>query len=80
MTIDLTAGNLRALTSCGGCAAKAGSALLKSLRVAAVGCEHSDTIIGLAEPDDAAVVEINETTSLITTVDFFPPVVSDAFD
>ena len=80
MTIDLTAGNLRALTSCGGCAAKADSALLKSLRVAAVGCEHSDTIIGLAEPDDAAVVEINETTSLITTVDFFPPVVSDAFD
>lgn len=80
MTIDLIAGNLRALTSCGGCAAKADSALLKSLRVAAVGCEHSDTIIGLAEPDDAAVVEINETTSLITTADFFPPVVSDAFD
>ena len=80
MTIDLTAGNLRALTSCGGCAAKADSALLKSLRVAAVGCEHSDTIIGLAQPDDAAVVEINETTSLITTVDFFPPVVSNAFD
>lgn len=80
MTIDLTAGNLRALTSCGGCAAKADSALLKSLRVAAVGCEHSDTMIGLANPDDAAVVEINETTSLITTVDFFPPVVSDAFD
>jgi selenide,water dikinase len=80
MTIDLTAGNLRALTSCGGCAAKADSALLKSLRVAAVGCEHSDTIIGLAEPDDAAVVEINETTALITTLDFFPPVVNDAFD
>lgn len=80
MTINLTAGNLRALTSCGGCTAKADSALLKSLRVAAVGCEHSDTIIGLAEPDDAAVVEINETTSLITTVDFFPPVVGDAFD
>ena len=80
MTIDLTAGNLRALPYCGGCAAKADSTLLKSLRVAAVGCEHSDTIIGLAEPDDAAVVEINETTSLITTVDFFPPVVSDAFD
>ncbi|MEJ6493185.1 MAG: selenide, water dikinase SelD [Actinomycetes bacterium] len=80
MTIDLTAENLRALTSCGGCAAKADSALLKSLRVAAVGCEHSDTIIGLAQPDDAAVVEINETTSLITTVDFFPPVVSNAFD
>jgi selenide, water dikinase len=80
MTIDLTVGNLRALTSCGGCAAKADSTLLKSLRVAAVGCEHTDTIIGLAEPDDAAVVEINETTSLITTVDFFPPVVSNAFD
>lgn len=80
MIVDLTASNLRDLTSCGGCAAKADSALLRSLRVAAVGCEHSDTIIGLAEPDDAAIVEINETTSLITTVDFFPPVVGNAFD
>ena len=80
MTLELTTGNLRDLTSCGGCAAKADSSLLKLLRVAAVGCEHSDTVIGLMEPDDAAVVSINETTSLITTVDFFPPVVGDAFD
>jgi selenide,water dikinase len=80
MTLDSTANNLRDLTSCGGCAAKADAAILKLLRGAAVGCEHSDTIIGLSEPDDAAVVEINETTSLITTVDFFPPVVRNAFD
>jgi selenide, water dikinase len=80
MTIELTTGNLRDLTSCGGCAAKADSDLLKSLRLAAVGCEHSDTIVGLAKPDDAAVVAINESTSLISTVDFFPPVVSNAFE
>ena len=80
MTLDLTASNLRDLTSCGGCAAKADATLLKLLRGAAVGCEHSDTTIGLSAPDDAAVVEINETTSLITTVDFFPPVVRNAFD
>lgn len=79
MTLDVTRLSLRDLTSCGGCAAKADASLLKLLRAAAHDQQGLDTLVGLAAPDDAAVTAINETTSLITTVDFFPPVVSDAF-
>jgi selenide,water dikinase len=80
MTLDLTGLSLRDFTTCGGCAAKADAALLKLLRSAAHDQQGIDTIVGLAAPDDAAVTSINETTSLITTIDFFPPVVSDAFE
>lgn len=33
----------------------------------------------MGEPDDAAVYRINETTAIIQTIDFFPPVVDDAY-
>ena len=80
MTLDVTGLSLRDLTSCGGCAAKADASLLKLLRSAAYDQQGIDTLVGLVAPDDAAVTAINETTSLITTIDFFPPVVSHAFE
>jgi selenide,water dikinase len=80
MTLDVTGLSLRDFTSCGGCAAKADASLLKLLRSAAYDQQGIDTLVGLAAPDDAAVTAINETTSLITTIDFFPPVVSDPFE
>jgi selenide,water dikinase len=80
MTLDVTGLRLRDLTSCGGCAAKADASLLKLLRAAAYDQQGIETLVGLAAPDDAAVTAINATTSLITTIDFFPPVVSDAFE
>jgi selenide,water dikinase len=80
MTLEANAVSLRDLTSCGGCAAKADASLLKLLRSAAMGQQGDDTLVGLAAPDDAAVTAINDTTSLITTIDFFPPVVSDPFE
>jgi selenide,water dikinase len=36
-------------------------------------------IVGLDTPDDAAVYRINDTTAIIQTMDFFPPVVDDAY-
>ena len=36
-------------------------------------------LVGLGDPDDAAVYRINETTAIIQTMDFFPPVVDDAY-
>lgn len=36
-------------------------------------------IVGLDAPDDAAVYRINDTTAIIQTMDFFPPVVDDAY-
>lgn len=39
--------------------------------------EFGDVLIGLGEPDDAAVYRLDETRALIKTTDFFTPVVDD---
>ncbi len=36
-------------------------------------------LVGLGAPDDAAVYRLNDTTAIIQTMDFFPPVVDDAY-
>jgi len=36
--------------------------------------------VGLYEPDDAAVLRLDAERALVSTVDFFPPVVDDAYD
>jgi selenide, water dikinase len=36
-------------------------------------------LVGLAEPDDAAVYQLDSERAVISTVDFFPPVVDDAY-
>ena len=36
--------------------------------------------MGLAKADDAAVYQLNDTQAIITTTDFFPPVVDDPYD
>jgi selenide, water dikinase len=41
--------------------------------------DHPDLLIGLDVSDDAAVYRINETSALVQTVDFFPPIVDDAY-
>lgn len=38
-----------------------------------------NVLVGLETPDDAAVYRINDETAVIATVDFFPPVVDDAY-
>jgi selenide,water dikinase len=39
--------------------------------------EYPDVLIGLGEPDDAAVFRLDEARALIQTTDFFTPVVDD---
>lgn len=39
-----------------------------------------DLLVGLREPDDAAVWRLDEERALIVTTDFFTPVVDDAYD
>lgn len=39
--------------------------------------EHSNLLVGLGEPDDAAVYQIDPETALIKTTDFFTPIVDD---
>ena len=72
---------LTELTECGGCAAKWGASSLRELIEA-----HADEpvpewlLVGLADFDDAAVVRLSDDVALVSTLDFFPPLVDDPGD
>lgn len=74
-------------TSCGGCAAKWGAAplseLVRSLAGGAAGAvagPGAELLVGLAPFDDAAVYRLSPDLALVSTTDFFPPVVDDPAD
>lgn len=72
--------NLTEWTSCGGCAAKWGAAPLAGLlRTVAAGADPS-LLVGLAPFDDAAVYRLSDDVALVSTTDFFPPLVDDPSD
>ena len=70
---------LTKLANCAGCGAKMGAGtlarMLEGFRT------HSDPrlIVGYDKSDDASVFVLDESTALIQTVDFFPPIVDDPF-
>ncbi|HYI62833.1 MAG TPA: selenide, water dikinase SelD [Acidimicrobiales bacterium] len=68
-------------TTCGGCAAKWGAAPLRAL-VAGLGdgAAADPLLIGLAPSDDAAVYRLTDDLALVSTTDFFPPLVDDPHD
>jgi selenide,water dikinase len=70
---------LTELTSCGGCAAKWGASLLGEL-VADLGTAGGALLVGLAPTDDAAVAAVTDDVALVSTTDFFPPLVDDPSD
>jgi selenide,water dikinase len=41
---------------------------------------YPDLLVGLGEPDDAAVWRLDDTHALVVTTDFFTPVVDNAYD
>ena len=41
--------------------------------------DYPDLLIGLDEPDDAAVYRVSDDRAIIVTTDFFPPVVDDPY-
>src|SRR6266436_3505771 len=41
--------------------------------------EHADLLVGLAHSDDAAVYRITDELAIVSTVDFFPPIVDDPY-
>ncbi|HET6966219.1 MAG TPA: selenide, water dikinase SelD [Acidimicrobiales bacterium] len=67
-------------TSCGGCAAKWGGAPLGQLVRELAAATDPSLLIGLAPFDDAAVYRLTEDTALVSTTDFFPPLVDDPDD
>jgi selenide,water dikinase len=67
-------------TSCGGCAAKWGGAPLAALvgRLAEGG--DPELLVGLSPFDDAAVLRLGPGMALVSTTDFFPPLVDEPDD
>jgi len=41
--------------------------------------DYPALLVGLAEPDDSAVYRVSDEQAIISTVDFFPPVVDDPY-
>ncbi len=67
-------------TSCGGCAAKWGASLLTDLvRDMPMGADPS-LLVGLAPFDDAAIYQVSADVALVSTTDFFPPLVDNPYD
>lgn len=67
-------------TSCGGCAAKWGASLLSELVSELPGSFDKSLLVGLAPFDDAAVYKVTDDVALVSTTDFFPPLVDDPDD
>jgi selenide,water dikinase len=67
-------------TSCGGCAAKWGAALLKDLVADFPAATDPSLLVGLAPFDDAAIYQVSPDVAMVSTTDFFPPLVDDPAD
>ncbi len=67
-------------TSCGGCAAKWGASLLADFVKQMPAGFDNDLLVGLAPFDDAAVYQLTDDVALVSTTDFFPPLVDDPHD
>ena len=67
-------------TSCGGCAAKWGASLLTEMvRDMPVGTDPS-LLVGLVPFDDAAIYQVAPDVAIVSTTDFFPPLVDHPAD
>ncbi len=75
-TVPMGAGEM---APCGGCAAKvSGDVLARVLRRLPREADES-VVVGLEEPDDAAVVRHRDGHDVVSTVDFFPPFLDDPY-
>jgi selenide,water dikinase len=65
---------------CGGCGAKVGSTTLSRVISRLETRQHRDVLVGLQEPDDAAVLQVEPGKVLVQSVDYFRAFVDDAYD
>lgn len=53
---------------------------MRPLKEAFAGFVDENLLVGLENPDDAAVYRLSDTTAVILTTDFFTPIVDDPYD
>lgn len=70
---------LTKLASCAGCGAKVGAGTLAKLLDGFKTHHDPRLIVGYDKSDDASVYVIDDSTALVQTTDFFPPIVDDPF-
>lgn len=64
----------------GGCACKIPPGELEEAVAALAGQRYDSVLVGLDDGDDAAAVQIRDDVAILSTADFFTPVVDDPFD
>lgn len=64
----------------GGCGCKIAPSVLQQILLTENKSSFKNLIVGNDSNDDAAVFAINENSAIISTTDFFLPIVDDAFD
>lgn len=77
MTEDI---KLTSYSKGGGCGCKIAPSVLQQIVQMPAVQPFSDLLVGHESNDDAAVYQINEQEAIISTTDFFLPIVDDAFD
>lgn len=70
---------LTKLASCAGCGAKVGAGTLAKMLEGFKTHEDSRLIVGYDKSDDASVYVVDSETAIISTTDFFPPIVDDPY-
>ena len=72
---------LTSLSHGGGCGCKiAPNVLAELLKDRPAGDTYRDLLVGSETSDDAAVYRLNESQAIVSTTDFFMPIVDDPFD
>jgi len=71
---------LTELSSCAGCAAKLGAAELRSVMERVSPATDDRVLVGYGSSDDAGVYLLRDDLAIVSTVDFFTPIVDDPFD
>ena len=71
---------LTTTASGGGCACKIPPGELESVVSELAGQQYDEVIVGLDDGDDAAAVRIENGVAVLSTADFFTPVVDSAYD
>jgi selenide, water dikinase len=64
----------------GGCGCKIAPSVLQQMLTTENKTSFAALLVGNESSDDAAVYQLNEQTALISTTDFFVPIVDDAYD